>query len=42
MNFGNWANKDLADLASGDTIEQPAVFIVGPEFNCSISTNNNS
>ena len=38
MNFAEWANTDLADLAPGNKIEQPAVFIVGPDFNCSIST----
>ena len=38
MNFDDWANKDLAGLATGNKIEEPAVFIVGPGFNCSIST----
>ena len=38
MNFAEWANTDLADLALGNKIEQPAVYIVGPDFNCSIST----
>ena len=38
MNFTDWANKDLAGLATGNKIEEPVVFIVGPEFNCSIST----
>ena len=38
MTFTDWANKDLAGLATGNKIEEPAVFVVGSEFNCSIST----
>ena len=37
MNFTDWADKDLAGLATGNKIEEPAVFVVGSEFNCSIS-----
>ena len=38
MDFSHWANKDLAGLTTKNKIEEPAVFIVGSEFNCSIST----